>query len=92
MSCCRSWRRGARSPSSASPRRSTGLARTLYTWCAWDALIYPPILDRTAEVESTCPASGETIRLTVTPDGVESIDPSGAVLSFPDPDREALVR
>lgn len=64
--------------------------RTLYTWCAWDALIYPPILDRTAEVESTCPATGETIRLTVTPEGIQSVDPSGAVLSFPNPDLERI--
>lgn len=61
---------------------------TLYTWCAWDALIYPPMLDRTAEVESTCPATGDTIRMTVTPDSVEDLEPRGAVLSFPEPDLE----
>lgn len=57
--------------------------RTLYTWCAWDALIYPPILGRAAEVESTCPATGETIRMRVTPEEVEDPEPRGTVLSFP---------
>lgn len=60
--------------------------RTLYTWCAWDALTYPPILGRPAEVESTCPASGETIQLTVAPAGVSAVEPPGAVMTFPDPD------
>lgn len=62
--------------------------RLLYTWCAWDAVIYPPIIDRTAEVESTCPATGEAIHMTVTPGGVEGLDPGRAVLTFPDPDLE----
>lgn len=66
--------------------------RTLYTWCAWDALLYPPMLGRPAEVESTCPATGEPIRMTVAPDGVEDLEPAGAVLSFPEPDIEACRR
>ena len=37
--------------------------RQLYTWCAWDTLFIPQILGRTAEVESPCPVTGETIRL-----------------------------
>lgn len=65
---------------------------TLYTWCAWDALIYPPMLDRTAEVESTCPATGDTIRMTITPESVEDLEPRGAVLSFPEPDLERACR
>lgn len=64
--------------------------RTLYTWCAWDALVYPPILGRTVEVESTCPATGQTIRLTVATDGVSSVEPTGAVMTFPDPDPERV--
>jgi alkylmercury lyase len=39
----------------------------LYTWCALDTLAFPPVLGRTARVISSCPVTGKTIRLTVTP-------------------------
>lgn len=54
----------------------------LYTWCAWDSLFLPEILSKTAKVESACPVTGETIRLTVTPDRVEAVSPPEAVVSF----------
>ena len=58
------------------------------TWCAADTLKLPPVLDRTASVESVSPVSGEKVRLTVSPQGVEEVDPAGAVLSviIVDPD------
>ncbi len=52
------------------------------TWCAADTLKLPPVLDRTASVESVSPVSGEKVRLTVNPQGVEAVDPAGAVLSI----------
>jgi alkylmercury lyase len=55
---------------------------TPYTWCAWDTLFLPELLATTARVASTCPVTGETIRLTVGPDGVTRVAPPGAVLSF----------
>ena len=60
--------------------------RTLYTWCAWDALFIPEIIKKTARVESSCPVTGAKIRLTVAPDGVKLLDPGGAVMSFVMPD------
>ena len=65
--------------------------QTLYTWCAWDSLFLPQILETTARVESRCPVTGEAIRLTVAPEGVRQLDPPGAVLSFVTPE-EAKVR
>jgi alkylmercury lyase len=65
--------------------------QTLYTWCAWDGLFLPQILESTARVESRCPVTGEAIRLTVTPEGVRQLDPPGAVMSFVTPD-QAKVR
>lgn len=56
--------------------------RRLYTWCAWDTLFLPELLDRSARVRSRCPSSGAAIELTVTPDGAEPVVPSGAVLSM----------
>ena len=60
--------------------------RQLYTWCAWDALFLPGILQETADVVSTCPATGEEIRLRVSPRGVEEVSPSGAVMSLLEPE------
>lgn len=59
--------------------------RTNFAWCAWDTLFLPELLGRRAEVESRDPETGETIRLTVSPDGVERVEPEGAVLSFLEP-------
>ncbi|NKE70233.1 organomercurial lyase MerB [Candidatus Manganitrophus noduliformans] len=57
--------------------------RKLFTWCAMDTLIFPMILNQTARVASTCPATGITVRLTVTPGGVEHLEPADAVVSLP---------
>lgn len=56
--------------------------RTLYTWCALDAIFLPGLLGKTAEVESTCPETGREIRLTVTSDGVADYSPASTVLSI----------
>lgn len=45
--------------------------RIRYTWCAWDTLFIPELLNMTALVESNCPATGQLIALTVRPDGIE---------------------
>jgi alkylmercury lyase len=54
----------------------------LSTWCAWDSLFIPEILGRSARVASLDPDSGETVRLFVTPERIESIEPKEAVISF----------
>ncbi len=59
--------------------------RTLYTWCAFDSLFVPELLAEPADVTSTCPATGHEIRLTVSPDRVERVEPDGTVLSFVTP-------
>lgn len=55
--------------------------RRLYAWCATDALMLPVVLGRPALIESTCPQTGQAIRIELTPDGVERLDPPGAVVS-----------
>ncbi len=64
--------------------------RTLHTWCAWDSLFIPEILQKSARVESTCPVTGDKIRLTVTPEGVHAVDPPGAVMSVVLPERAKI--
>ena len=56
--------------------------QTLYTWCAWDTLFLPAMLGQTATVESSCEATEEKIRLTVSPESVEHADPSSTVISM----------
>ncbi len=70
--------------------RFTVDGRQLYTWCAWDSLFIPPILDRPAEVASPCPTTGETVRVVLSPKGVQSIEPETAVMSFLMPDASAF--
>jgi alkylmercury lyase len=56
--------------------------RKLYTWCAVDALLFPIMLKHTAHIESLDPISGDKIRVTVTPDGVQKVEPEAAVVSW----------
>lgn len=53
----------------------------LYTWCAVDSLALPVILGRSVSVESICPTSGRTIRVSLTPQGVRSAAPQQAVIT-----------
>ena len=53
----------------------------LYAWCAVDTLFLPGLVGKTAEVESICPATGEAIRLRISPTGIESVDPLETVVS-----------
>lgn len=60
--------------------------RTLWTWCAWDSLFIPAVLGDTADVSSSDPDTRELVRLTVSPTGIERVDPTDAVVSFLIPD------
>jgi alkylmercury lyase len=58
----------------------------VYGWCAWDTLFITEILGAEAQVESTDPNDRTPVRLTVTPQGVTSLQPPGAVMSLLLPD------
>ncbi len=64
-----------------TPHRFRVEGRDLYAWCALDTLTFPTLLGARAEVESPCQATGTPVRLTVTPEGVASVDPATAVVS-----------
>jgi alkylmercury lyase len=74
----------------ASPHQFTVCGRKLSAWCAWDTLFLPQLLGETAEIESASPDGRTTIRLTVSPDGVERVDPVGAGMSFLLPNAAAV--
>jgi alkylmercury lyase len=55
----------------------------MWAWCAMDTLIFACLLERTLTVESTPPGSQETVRLTVSHTGVNEVNPSNAVITWP---------
>ena len=57
--------------------------RELFTWCAWDTLFLPALLDEPAEVRSTCPISATPVRLRVDPGGIADAAPADLRVSFP---------
>jgi alkylmercury lyase len=59
--------------------------RQLYTWCAWDTLFLPALLDQPAHVESSCPLTGTPVRLAVDQSGVRDVQPENVWVSFPPP-------
>jgi hypothetical protein len=50
--------------------------------CALDTLLFPLLMGQAVRVVSTCPATGRPIRLTVTEQGIEDLDPQAAVVSL----------
>lgn len=65
-----------------SPHRYRTNGVPVFTWCAWDALFMPLLLDRAAAVESVDALTGEPTRLTVSPAGVEHRAHSDTVVSL----------
>lgn len=56
--------------------------KQLYAWCAYDAICTPGIVGKPAQIESQDPVTGATLKMTITPAGVENVRPSGAVVSI----------
>lgn len=57
-------------------------ARSFFTWCAFDTVLFPPLLQVRAQVYSTCPASEHPITFVATPEGIEELTPTTSVLSL----------
>jgi alkylmercury lyase len=55
---------------------------TLYAWCALDTLFLPAYIGKTAQIKSTCPRTDTPIVLTVSPEGVEAVEPAEAVVTI----------
>ena len=59
----------------ATPHQFQVNGHALYTWCALDTLLYPVVLQQTAQISSRCPISGLIVRLTVTPEHIAHLEP-----------------
>ncbi len=57
--------------------------KVLYTWCAFDTVLFPPSLYVEAQVQSTCPVTGQPITFVATPEGTTlDLLPAGSVMSL----------
>jgi alkylmercury lyase len=65
-----------------TPHRLELEGRTLFAWCALDALLFPILLGRPASIESPCRGTGEPVHIEVTPAGIEAVEPPSAVVSI----------
>lgn len=64
-----------------TPHRYAVDGRAFYTWCTGDAILFPLVYGHTATIASPDPVSGAPVRLTISPQGVESCAPEDAVVS-----------
>ena len=64
-----------------TPHRFLLGGRTVFAWCASDALTFPVVLGRPGIIEAVCGSTGQPIRIELTPDGVERVEPADAVVS-----------
>ncbi|MCZ7569017.1 MAG: organomercurial lyase [Ardenticatenaceae bacterium] len=74
-----------RAPSAPRRHVQIGDRRFGVTGCAPDVFLYAPLVRPSLQLEETCTVTGTPIRLVFTPSGVESVDPSGAVVAMPHP-------
>jgi alkylmercury lyase len=65
-----------------TPHRLELEGRTLFAWCALDALLFPILLERPASIESPCRGTGELVHIEVTPAEIEVVEPPSAVVSI----------
>ena len=57
--------------------------KALYTWCAFDTVLFPPSLQRSAQVQSSCAQTGHPITFVANPEGVVTdLTPAGSVMSL----------
>jgi len=57
--------------------------KSLFTWCAFDTVLFPPSLLAEAQVQSTCPITGHPITFVATPSGVvKDLAPASSVMSL----------
>jgi hypothetical protein len=70
----------------SAPRRQVRVGGRQFgvTGCGGDIFLYAPLVRPSIQLEETCPTTGVPIQLAFTPDRVERVDPSGAVLPMSD--------
>jgi alkylmercury lyase len=54
----------------------------LFTWCAFDTVLFPPLLQIEAHIQSECSASALPITFVATPEGIADLLPATSILSL----------
>jgi alkylmercury lyase len=62
----------------------------LSAWCAWDTLFLPELVGHTAEVESASPGDAGIVRLTITPQQLERVEPVPSQMSVLVPNAQEM--
>jgi alkylmercury lyase len=65
-----------------TPHRLELEGRTLFAWCALDALLFPILLGLPASIESPCRDTGESVQTEMAPARIETVEPPSAVVSI----------
>jgi len=55
--------------------------KQLFAWCAYDAIYAPGVVGKAARIASSDPITGEPISMTITPAGVEHVEPEDSMVS-----------
>ena len=66
----------------ATPHQFVLPVRAFFTWCAFDTVLFPPLLQVSAQVLSKCSGSGHPITFIATPEGIKELTPTTSVLSL----------
>jgi alkylmercury lyase len=56
--------------------------RSLFTWCAFDAVLFPSLLQTRAHVQSICQTTRQPITFLATPEDIADLTPATSVLSL----------
>lgn len=77
---------------SEHPHRLSVAGVSLSAWCALDTLFLPALLQQTITIESPSPVTHRLIRLRVSPERVEEVNPASAAVSvvLADPSQENM--
>jgi alkylmercury lyase len=67
--------------SNPTPHRLVLPKASLYTWCAMDTLLFTIIIGEETIATSHCPATGQPVRVEMSPSGIRSVQPAAAVVS-----------
>lgn len=55
---------------------------SLFTWCAFDTVLFPALLQTQARIQSMCEITGQPITFLATPEGITCCTPATSVLSL----------
>ena len=62
----------------------------LYTWCAWDTLFIPALIQKTVTIRSSCPVTRQEVKLCLSPSEILSVQPASAAMSLIAPDTDHI--